>query len=873
MNLWRRWFSRKTKWEQELSEELRFHIEQQTATNVAAGMPPEEARRQATLQLGGAEGVKAYCREERRGFWLESVWMDVRYAARVLRKSPGFTAVAVLTLALGIGGTSSVFSVVDRILFRSLPYPHAERLVSFGLTAPIERNEFMLGSNYVDWRVAPGPFESVTSMVPGTADCDLTEHNPARLACAHVEQNFLSTLGIQPIAGRNLSPDEDRPGAPLVALISYSLWRSRFGGDPGVLSKSISLDGHPVTIVGVLPADFEMPNLASVDILLPEALDVAAQRRSSPGAVLRAFARLKPGITVAQSAAAVQPLFAQALQAAPPEFRNEVRLSVRSLRDRQIQDARLASWVLLGAVFAVLLVACTNVANLLLARASTRQRELALRAALGASPARLLRQRLTESVLLGVLGGAAGCWVAYLFLRVFIAIAPQGIPRLSQAGVDWRVVFFTFSISCLSGFLFGLTPALHAPSPEMLCGKEVRAASRCLLRETLVAVQIAVSLTLLTGAGLLLRSLANLQSAPLGLQPQSVLIENISLGVYRYPDSPQQLEFFDELLARLRPLPGVSAVALSDTLPPSGGMRSTIYAGIEIPGRPRFAEGTGGMVGWRAVTPEYFAALGIPLVRGRAFTNVDQTPSQNSIILSDSLARRLFPSEDPLGKTMRFGLAGPWRTVIAVAGNVKNNGIEEPSDPEFYIPWKNEDNQSFRSAHLILRTPLDPRNMSQWLRSETSALDPSLPVAIETMPQRVGQLAQRPRFNAALLSLFAAMGVLLAAIGIYGVVGFLVAQRTQEIGVRMALGATPHAILLLMLGRVARWTLAGGIIGLLGSWFTSRLLQALLFQVPVHDPLPVAAALAVEFAVAFLAAWIPARRAMRVDPMVALRYE
>jgi len=873
MSNWRRWFSRRKKWEQDMHDELRFHIERQTAENIAAGLPPEDARRQAVLQLGAIEGVKENCREQRSGFWLESFYADVRYGLRILRKNPGFTIVAILTLALGIGATSSVFSAVDRILFRSLPYPQADQLVSFGLTAPIERNEFMLGSSYVDWRRAAGPFQSMTSMIPGVADCDLTQQNPLRLACARVEQNFLPTLGVQPILGRNFSPDEDRPNALRVAMISYGLWRGRFGGDPGVIAKTISLDGNPATIVGVLPADFEMPTLLATDILLSEALDEAVQRRSAPGAVLRAFARLRPGITVPQSAAALQPLFAQALQGAPPEFRNEVHLSVRSLRDRQMQDARLASWILFGAVLAVLLIACTNVANLLLARASVRQRELAVRAALGATPARLLRQRLTESLLLGILGGAGGCLVAYAFLRVFVAIAPQGIPHLGQAGLDWRVIFFTFAISCVSGIVFGMAPALTPPSPEMLCGKEARSTARGLLRQTLVAAQIAVSLTLLTGAGLLLRSLSNLQSAPLGLEAQNVLTETISFGAYRYPAAVLQIEFFDELLSRLHRLPGATAIALSDTLPPSGAMRSTIYSAIEVTGRPRPTEGTGGMVGWRAVTPDYFSALGITMLRGREFTRDDQLPSEHSIILSDSLARRLFPSGDAIGKTMRFALAGPWRNVVGVAANVKNNGIAEQSDPEFYIPWKNEDNQNFRVAHVILRTPLDPRTMADWLRSETAALDPALPVAIETMPQRVGKLSQRPRFNAALLALFAAMGMLLAAVGIYGVVGFLVAQRTQEIGVRMALGATPQSILKMVLDSIARWIAAGALAGLIASWFASRLLQSLLFQISVRDPRPVVAAVAVLLLVAFFSAWIPAARAMRVDPMVALRHE
>jgi predicted permease len=731
----------------------------------------------------------------------------------------------------------------------------------------------MLGASYVDWRHATGPFESMTSMVPGVADCDITEQNPVRLACAHVEQSFLPTLGVYPILGRNFSAEEDQPNAPRVGLLSYGLWKSRYGGDPSVLRKSISLDGHPVAIVGVLPANFEMPTLLAVDVLLPECLDETAQRTADPGAVLRTFARMKPGVTVGGAAAALQPLFEQALAKAPAQFRSEVHLSVRSLRDRQVQDAKLASWVLLGAVLALLLLACTNVANLLLARATNRHREMSVRSALGASRARLMGQALTESLLLGLLGGAAGCWIAYGLLRLFVSIAPEGVPRLTQASLDWRVFLFTLGISSVCGILFGLAPASRKPVPESLCGKDVRSSKRSLLRETLIASQIAVSLILLTGAGLLLRSLWNLQSVPLGLETQNVLIATISLGESRYPDASQQFEFFDQLMSRARAIPGASTVALSDTLPPHGAMRATIYAGIEVAGRPRFAEGTGGMVGWRAVTPDYFAALAIPLLRGRAFRAGDLLPSENPIILSDSLARELFPHEDALGKSMRFGLQGPWRTVVGIAADVKNNGPEEKADPEFYLPWKNEPIEDLRAARVIIRTPFRPDGAARLLRSDVADLDATLPVNIETMTQRVSKLAARPRFNAFLLSLFAAMGIAMAAIGIYGVVGFLVALTTREIGVRMALGATPGAILRMVLGNVARWTCAGALFGLAGSWFAAQLLSALLFQVKAHDPTLLGAALALQVIVAFVAAWIPARRAMRVDPMVALRYE
>jgi putative ABC transport system permease protein len=608
-------------------------------------------------------------------------------------------------------------------------------------------------------------------------------------------------------------------------------------------------------------------------MLTPQALDEAGLERNGPQPVLRAFARLKPGVTIAQSVAALQPLYEKSLQYVPPQFRKEVHLSVRSLRDRQVANSKAASWILFGSVLAVLLVACTNVANLLLARASGRERELAVRAALGASPARLIRQNLTESLLLGIIGGTIGCWVAYSMLQLFESIAPEGIPRLQQAGLDTRVVLFTVVVSLASGALFGLAPALRRAAPELLTGKEARQTSRGFLRQILVASQVAVSLVLLTGAGLLLHSLWKLQGVSLGMDAHSVVTAQIALAQYRYPDSQRQVAFFDELGARLSQMPGVTSMGISDTLPPSGGSQATIYSQIEIAGRPRAAEGTGGMVGWRSVTAGYFSALGIPIIRGRAFQDQDRGPSENPVILSETLAKNLFPNEDALGKSLRLRPEGPWRPVVGIAADVRNNGLAAPSDPEYYIPWKLDPEGYFRVGHVTLRTPMNPEMVANWLRQETASLDPSVPVTIETMNQRVGKLSERPRFNAVLLTLFAGMGVVLAAIGIYGVVGFLVTQRTREIGVRMALGASPRAILRMILSSVARWTIAGALLGLLGSWYAVKLLQSLLFQVSVRDPWPVGAAVLLLVFAAFVAAWVPARRAMQVDPIEALRYE
>src|SRR5260370_774133 len=566
----------------ELDAELRTHLDMLVEENVRKGLTLEEARYAAHREFGGVEQAKELYRDRRSIRILDALLQDLRFALRGLRNRQGFALVAFLTLAVGIGSTTSVFSVVDRILFRSLPYPHDDRLVSFGDKAPFEANEFVLGPDYVDWKKAQTPFESVTSFIPGGADWDLTEQNPVRLKCALVESTFLSTFEIQPFLGRNFTSDEDRPNAPRVALISYGLWRSRFASDRNLPGHTISLDSKPTVVVGVLPPEFEMPNLGHDDILVPAALDGSTDR--GPNArqiILRAFARLKPGITIKQAAASMERLFQQSLNYVPPQFRHEVSFRVGSLRDRQIQHARVASWVLLSAVLAVLLVACTNVANLLLARATSRVRELAVRTALGATRGRLVRQALTESLLLGVLGGLAGCWFALLLLRLFVSIAPEGIPRLEQAAIDIRVLLFALGVSFLSGIFFGLASALCRPAPELLTGKENRATSRGILRQVLVTVQIAVSLILLAGAGLLLRSLWKLDTVALGMDAKSIITAGIDLAEYRYPDSAKQLAFFTQVEARLKQMPGVTSLALSNTLHPSGALDTTFLSSLE----------------------------------------------------------------------------------------------------------------------------------------------------------------------------------------------------------------------------------------------------------------------------------------------------
>jgi predicted permease len=879
--LWRSCLQRR-RMNQELDEELRFHLEQQVRANLAAGMAAEQAQRQARLVFGGLESVKDDCRDQWSSRLLDSTARDLRYAVRGFRRNPVFTLAVLCTLALGIGATTAVFSVVDRILFRPLPYGRADRLVSVGITAPIENNEFMLGANYAFWREARLPFQSITSLTAFTsamAACDLTEPHPLRMSCLQVESNFLSTLGVRPVAGQDFTPADDRPNAPPVALISYGLWRSRFGGDPAAAGKLISLDGKPVRVAGVLPRNFEMPTLTPADILLPQRMDWNQQKSQPTGRVLRCFARLKPGITLEQARAQLQPLFADLLKTTPPQFRNEIHLALRPLRDREMGNALLAAWVLLGAVLAVLLIASANVANLLLARAAARQRELAMRAALGASRARLARQALSESLALALSGGLAGCVLGWGLLRLFVSLAPQGLPRLQAAGLDQRVLLFTLAISVVCGVAFGMAPALHRAPPQAALAGARASAAHGYLRQALVVAQVAISLVLLAGASLLSRSLWNLQNQPLGLRADSLLLGELSLGQSRYAQPQQQLAFFDELETRLRRLPGITALALSDSLPPGGWQHFHIFAAIAVRGRARFRQGTGGDVTWRAITPGYFAALGIPMVRGRGFTDGDRQPGQHAVILSRELAERLFPGQDALGQQLQFG-EGPWYSVIGVAADVKNGGLAAAPDPEYYVvrhhaaaAGDDPRGQVDPHAYIIVRTPMKPAAMAQWVRAEVAGLDPTLPVQMDTMEQRVSQMEARPRFDAALLGLFAALGVLLAAIGIYGVIAFLVTQRTQEIGVRMALGARRGDVLRLVAGKGLGLVAAGGGAGMAAALALSRLLRGLLFGVGPYDAAALCAAAGLLFAVAVLAICIPARAATRIDPMVALRWE
>ena len=867
--------TRKEQTSRELDAELQFHIDRQTEEFIAAGMPPRKAREAALREFGGVEFVKEECRSSRGMEWLENLIQDVRYALRNYRRKPGFALAVIAVTAAGIGATTAVFSVVDRVLFRSLPYADAQQLVSLGIRIPWLEYDFLTTGSYMELRRDPKPLQAVTSW-GGVADCDITGNQPVRLACASAESTFLPVLGVEPALGRNFTKEEDQPNVPGVALISYGLWKGRFGGDREVVGRRIEIDGRPVLIVGVLPEDFELPTLDRADLLIPQALPANAPPGSRP---LRIYGRLAGGVSsaqVRQGVLAREGVFAEI----PPHVRKQVQFHVRSLRDLQTGDFRAASWTLFAAVAAVLLIACANVANLMLARSVARRRELAIRVALGAGRSRMARQTLAETLLLGLAGGVAGCLLAAALLQVFIAIAPAGVPHLAAASLDVRVLLFALAASLLCGVAFGLPSALYTPKAEMMTGARTTGSSSLLTRRLLVGAQLAVSLVLLTCAGDLLQSLWNRQAVSLGMRTENVVTAQLVLGS-RYQRPASRGAFYEQLEARLTRLPGVESVALADSLPPGGVPHSQPIFAPMVEGKPPFDEGTPGIVVWRAITPAYFRTLGIPIVRGRAFTEEDRRPTERSIIISSSYARRLLGDEDPVGRHLcrvQGDARHPtiWYTIVGVAADVRNSGLTDQNDPEYYLVRRRGSTEYAdvpMASAVIVRGGASSKAMAAFLRTEIAALDPALPAEIGTFDKHVGELAARPRFQAWLLVLFAGVGLLLAAFGLYGLVSFLVAQREREFGVRLTLGATRARILKMILADALRWTAGGLVFGLAGAAAAAHSLRSLLFHVSPADPAAYIAAAAVLTSLALLAAFVPARRAINLDPASTLRHD
>ena len=855
---------------EEWQEEIESHLALRAERNESAGIPRDAARQSAYRQFGSTLRTLEDIRAIYTSRWFDNTCQDARYTLRSFRKNPLFTFTAITTLAVGIGAATAVFSVVDPLLFRSLPYADAGRLVSFGVTAPIDQSEFLLGKSYVQWRGLLTPFESVAT-VSSPLNVDLGDSNVVQIRCFPVQANLLATLGASVALGHDFVADDDRPGAPRVALVSYGLWKSHFGENPSILQRAISVDGEQMRVVGILPENFEMPNLEKADILIPQRLDPTEQLRSQTGHFLRAFGRLKPGVAIQRAGEQLQPFFTRFMQGVPEPVRKEIHLRIRPLRDLQFHDVRLASWMLLGAVLALLSIACANVANLLTARGAARRTELAVRAALGAGRARLLQQAMTETAILSAAGAVAGCVFASLLFHLMGTLPPEGILRLKEGTLNARVLAFTLLACIFAAVGSAIPPALQQLRLDFLACSRGVGPPRSFSRHLLIAFQIAISIVLLSGASLLARSLAKLETQDIGLSPSHVITASFTLDHRRY-NTPQKLNrFFAQLEAKIQSIPGVSVAALADSAPPSGSTHERPLATMRIAGRPQLPN-AGGMVKFRYVDSGYFRALRIPIVAGRGFNKGDLSPTQTSLVLSAALAKRMFGNSDPLGQHVFLNDDLVSAAVVGIAADVKNNGLAAAVMPEYYRLRKDYPDFSLGHAAVALfRTSLAPRLIEPWIRAQIAGVDPHIPVTIETMKQRVEDDNKRPRLLAILVASFSAFGLLLAAIGLYGVVALLVAQRTREIGIRISVGATRVAIVLMILRHAAQWTAAGTMLGLSISLILTKLIRGLLFHVSPYDPLSLLIAILILVTTALAASCWPSLRAARIDPACTLR--
>lgn len=852
----------------DLRDEMQFHMDMRAAECEKGGMTPEQAQAEAHKRFGSTAIVHEDTRRVHTGIILETIGQELRHAARTLRRSPSFSVAAVLALALGIGSASAIFSVVDRILFRGLPYPNGDRLVSVGVRAPLADHEFLLGGDYSEWKQEKTAFDAFTS-TRGPADCDVTETNPVRLACARVEWNFLPVLGVAPAAGRNFSADEDRPGARLTAIISHALWKERYGGDPKIEGRRIELDGEEATIAGVLPASFEFPTLARVDILVPQQLNETVERKRQSVSMVTAFGVLKPGVSVARAKTTLDPFFRNFLTTVSPAFRKEISLEVALLNDVVKQHARTAAWVLLGAVLCVLLIAWANVANLLLARMASREHETGIRAALGAGKGRLLIHHASEIALIAACGWSGAMLLAWALLALFRNAAPRGIVGLRHASLDLRILLFSGVALAVCAVAFALIPTVGLRRISL---RDARiAGTRSMrLRSILVTAQLAVSVVLVICAGLLMHTLWKLGNVRLGVDTGNVVTASVVLGNHHFRNPADRYAFVERLERGLRRLPGASAVAIADALPPLATNTPFMYSSIAIDGRPLPGRVPGGMVNVRHVTPEYFRALGIRLLRGRTFDASEMNAAGGFAILSERLALRLFAKKDPIGHTVKPAGWPKTYTVVGVAANVKNAGLTAKDAPELYIPYDSAQGAS-RFVSAIVRSTAPPALAAPLVGGEIRSIDATIPVKLETFDARVAALNERPRFNAMLLSFFAITGVVLAAVGVYGVLAFLVSQRVREIGVRMALGATRARIAGWILTYAMTWAIAGLALGVAAAWVAAGRLRSMLFEVAPADPATLCAVVVLLAAVAATAAYVPARRASSIDPAVTLR--
>ncbi len=869
--------SRRKRVLEDLDQDIRDHLDRETQDNIERGMSPEEARYAAMRKFGNVTRVKEDTREVWTLVWLEQLVEDIRFGLRLLRRSPGFTVVAVLTLALGIGANTYIFSMVDALVLRPMEFSDPGRLMALWERIPgagIERNE-LSPANFLDWKRQNHVFDHMGAQ--GWWDANLGGvSNPEYLHGFQVTPGYFEALETQPILGRAFLPEEGEPGKDHVAVLSYALWRDHFGADPSVIGKQVLLNEISYNVVGVMGPDFNFPSGAQVWGALSFAPDVAANRGSH---YLHVVAHLGAGVTPRQAQAEMSGITARLAQQYP--LTNTGRdASVMPLMDSEVGQTKAPLAIMLAAVGLVLLIACANISNLLLARASSRQRETAIRAALGATRWRLIRQRLVESILLSLLGGGVGVFLAHLCLDAQIIRIPaefaRMIPGWGKVAINTPVLLFTTTVSLGTGLIFGLLPALgasHVDVNDTLKEGSLAAGlgrRRGLLRKTLIVAEVALSLTLLVTAGLMIKSFARLEHLSPGFNPDHVLTMSIALPDAKYGSDQQALQLYEQLLERVQSLPGVQGTAAANLIP-LGGANTTFT--IRIEGRPEPKPGEEPDANYRAVSDSYFQAMQIPVLRGREFTRQDTTKSQHVVAVNETFAARFWPGEEAIGKHMRFGgplQEQPWYTVVAVVGDVRNQ-LAEPARPEMYFSLRQ---RTERTLVLVVRTSPDPRGLVESIRAQVLALDRDLPVfQVMTMDEWRSISVFAQKIAGTLMTAFAGFALVLAATGLFGVIAYTVSERTREIGIRMALGAAPREVFRLIVGQGMLLALIGLLAGLPLALGMGRAVSSLLYGVAPNDAATFVSVASILAAVAFVACYIPARRAMRVDPMVALRYE
>jgi putative ABC transport system permease protein len=811
---------------------------------------------------------------------MKTLLQDLRYAVRTMLNKPGFTLIAVITLALGIGGSTAIFTVVDAALLRGLPYRSPDRLYHLFESTPqkeFAQREFSYPDfqDYQQNQVLEG-----LAAYTGGGGIMSGRGEPERVFAPAVTANFFSVLGVEPVIGRTFQTGEDKPGAPRVTVLTYGMWQRRFGGDPGILGQSLTINGDPYTVVGVLPANFQFA-MRNADLWRPyQPTDAQLTRRFMHGTNL--IGRLKDGVSPEQAQTQLA-VIAKRIEQENAESHAGTGLKLVALQEQVVGQVKPILFVLLAAVGFVLLIACANVASLLLTRSLSRQKEVAIRAALGASRWRVIRQLLTESLLLSLVGGAAGLLVAYWGVRGSVTVLPDSqlnaLPFLRSLQIDSGILAFSFGLSLLTGLIFGLAPALQSSRLDLNevlkeGGRSTAGGSGHSLRSALVTTEIALAVVLLVGAGLMMKSLLRLVQSDVGFNPQNVLTMTVVLPTAKYTDANKQVEFFDQLKQRVQSLPGVAGTGTVDNLPLNGGNTTRFY----VDGDPVPPPGQAIEANFRIVDESYFQTLGVPLIAGRLFDGRDTAnPNPNAtgvVIIGKTVADRIFAGRDPIGRQLKFpSFNGPGVVIVGVVGNVKIAGLDEALKPVLYYPFRQSPSTG---TNLVVRTNTDPTALAAAIRNETNSLEPDVAIFnVRAMEQIISQspAAFMRRFPALLISIFAGIALLLASVGIYGVVSYSVSQQTHDIGVRMALGAKSSDILKMVLKQGLSLALAGMALGLVAAFGLTRLLRSLLFEVQATDPTTFALVLGTLFVVALLACYIPARRATRVDPLVALRYE